>query len=391
MKVLLVSDYGRLAGGVEQLAVRLRASLQARGHDCRFFASSAQFGPSPNLADQQCFGTVGPFRTLLQTFNPFAYLALRRLLVEWDPDVVHLKMFLTQISPWILFLLRERPTLIQIEWLRAICPKGTKLYPDGRACTENWGKACYQRGCLKLSNCSLLTLQRNVFMGLKDAADMAVAPSRFLAQAVSSVFGPVHVVPNGVQPSETTPMSPRPKLAFVGRLVKEKGLQNLVSAYQSILPDYPSLELTLIGDGPLRDWLNEELQFTPARLLGHLGREEIEEALKGNWIQVVPSLVAEGFGLSAAEAMMRGTAVVCARSGALQEIVDDGVNGLLYSSQSTSELERCLRLLLADRELCRELGTRAREKALSEYDEESVTTRFLELYAQLQQKPKVFE
>jgi len=61
-------------GGAEIRMLGLRNGLRELGHDARLFASSAE--PTPgNAADYKCFGTISSFRTLLQTANPFAYVA----------------------------------------------------------------------------------------------------------------------------------------------------------------------------------------------------------------------------------------------------------------------------------------------------------------------------
>ena len=62
--------------------------------------------------------------------------------------------------------------------------------------------------------------------------------------------------------------------------------------------------------------------------LGWLSPEQLDEPLSRAWAAVVPSLWAEPHGLVAAEAIVRGTPVLCSASGGLGEIVEDGVTGL---------------------------------------------------------------
>ena len=107
MKVLLVNDYSASVGGAEILMHDLRTALRERGHDARSFCSNAHPGTQQTEADYECLGTTSSFRNYFQTANPSAYLQLRRVLAEFRPDVVHVKMFLTQLSPLILPLLRD--------------------------------------------------------------------------------------------------------------------------------------------------------------------------------------------------------------------------------------------------------------------------------------------
>jgi len=110
MKILLINDYGTPTGGAELQMLTLRKGLRLRGHDARFFTSSARPIPVSSQADYECFGTTSRFRTLLQTTNPWAFWQLRRVLAEFQPDVIHVGIFLTQLSPLILPLLKDGET-----------------------------------------------------------------------------------------------------------------------------------------------------------------------------------------------------------------------------------------------------------------------------------------
>jgi hypothetical protein len=102
VKILLVNDYAVRQGGAEVLLLRLRDALRERGHDVRLFASNAKEDGNCTPADYTCRGTTSRFRTLLQVANPWAAIGLRNVLRSFQPDVVHVKIFLTQLSPLIL-------------------------------------------------------------------------------------------------------------------------------------------------------------------------------------------------------------------------------------------------------------------------------------------------
>jgi hypothetical protein len=102
LKILMVNDYGTPSGGEEILTLALRDALRRRGHDVRLLTSRARPLPLPVEADYLCFGTTSRMRGVVQSLNPSAARALRRLLVELDTDVVHVKSFLTQLAPQVL-------------------------------------------------------------------------------------------------------------------------------------------------------------------------------------------------------------------------------------------------------------------------------------------------
>ena len=84
---------------------------------------------------------------LVEAANVSAFLALRRALAEFLPDVVHVRMFLTQLSPLILPLLRGVPSLYHAAIYESVCPMGTKLLPDRSACGVRAGRVCLREGC----------------------------------------------------------------------------------------------------------------------------------------------------------------------------------------------------------------------------------------------------
>src|SRR4051812_719121 len=112
MKILYLQDHDEILGEAEMMMFRLRDGMRRLGHDARLFASSAGiFHESSGNAEYQCFGTKSRFRGLNQAANPRAALSLRRVLAEFRPDVVHVGMFLTQLSPLILPVLRKVPSI----------------------------------------------------------------------------------------------------------------------------------------------------------------------------------------------------------------------------------------------------------------------------------------
>jgi len=150
MKVLVVHDYGTLSGGAEHVSVLLRDGLRRRGHDARMFASTARPLRIENVADYACYGTTSRGRKVLQAANPWAARRLRMVLREFGPDIVHLRMFLTQLSPLILRPLAGFRTLLHVSSYEMICPLLVKTLPDGSSCRRVVGMACYGEGCVSL-------------------------------------------------------------------------------------------------------------------------------------------------------------------------------------------------------------------------------------------------
>lgn len=389
MRILLVNDAGTPGGGAELLTIALRAELRRRGHDARLFASTAAYGPAPSLADYSCFGTVSSLRTVNRVVNVSAYWRLRRTLAEFRPDVVHVRMFMTQLSPLILPLLREVPTVYHATWYETICPTGLKLLPNGSACAEPAGGACRRNGCLSRRAWPLLMLQLALFRRWRDAFDRIVANSEAVARMLTA-YGimPVDVIWNGVplRPARP-PLASPPTVAFAGRLSREKGVDVLLRAFARVRETVPDARLTIAGDGNQRAELHRliaELALAPhVAMLGHLSQAEVDRQMASAWVQAVPSRPPETFGLTAAEAMMRGTAVVASDVGGLPELVEHTRTGLLVPSGDAESLAVALRRILQDRALAEEMGRAGRQRALAHLSESVFVDKFVDVYASL--------
>jgi len=386
VRVLLINDYASPTGGAELMTLALRQRLRERGHDARFFASSARPDGATGLADYHCRGTTSRWRTLLQTANPWAFRSLRHVLATFRPDLVHVKMFLTQLSPSILPLLKQLPAVLQVVWYRPVCPIGTKMLPNGRPCLNSWGTACYRNACLPLRDWGPLMLQMKWFHYHRSVFDAIVVQSQSLKRELEAdEIRPVKIVPQGVPDHPMRPpLAGPPVVGFAGRLVHEKGVEVLLRAFAIVLEHCPEARLLLIGDGPERarlESLAEDLRIVGrVTWTGHLPRDESQERLAAAWVQVVPSLWAEPFGLVAPEAMMRGTAVIASQSGGLGEIVRHGETGIHVLPGDVGGLAEAMIRLLRDRALAEHFGKAGRVVALAHYRESTAVDTIEHLY-----------
>jgi len=389
MRILLVNDYATPKGGAEIQMLGIREGLRERGHDVRLFASAAGGVREGTAADYVCFGTNSRFRTILQSANPWAYFTLRHALQEFRPEVVHVRIFLTQLSPLILPLLGSVPTLYHACWYRSVCPIGTKLLPDNTPCTVPAGAACYRNGCLPLRDWVPLMAQRALFRRWRHVFDRVIALSDAVRdQLIADDIEPVELMGNGVPVmAPRPPLSLPPMVAFAGRLSREKGADVLVRAFRHVVSEIPIARLVMAGDGPERASLVQLVATLGLRshvtLLGYLTRDELERSVAKAWVQAIPSRWSEPFGNVAAEAMMRGTAVVATASGGLSSLVQDGQTGSLVPTNDVDSLARALVRFLRDRDLAEQTGRRAREFALRHLGVEAYFDRLLELYQAL--------
>lgn len=393
MKILLLNDLGTATGGAELQMLALRKDLRERGHDVRLLSSRAKpVANSQLLSDYSCFGTNTLLQVLSQTANPSAHLRLRHILHNFRPDVVHVRMFLWQLSPLILPLLKDVPCLYQTAVYKTICPLGTKVLPDGNPCQDAAGRACLRQGCLTPQSWVVQMVQRQLWQRWRHAFDLVVALSHAMkAKLEAEGIEPIKVVHNGVPERPLRPiLAAPPTVAFAGRLVPEKGVSVLLRAFARTKVQVPRARLLLAGQGVeeanLRALAEELGVAASVSWLGHLPRTELEQHFDSAWVQVVPSLWAEPFGNVSTEAMMRGTAVIASAVGAQPEIVSDGTTGFLVPPNDVDALTTALLRLLLNPALSEQMGRAGRKHALTHFSEDRRTESFLEIYQQLRAK-----
>jgi glycosyltransferase involved in cell wall biosynthesis len=390
VKILIVNDYGVLAGGAERISLILREELRKRGHDARLFSSSARPIRASNPADYICFGSAGPSRRLLQVLNPSAFIQLRRVLNDYQPDLVHVRMFHLQLSPFILPLLKGRRCLYHAGTYQMICPISTKLLPDGSTCRFVMGRACYRCGCVSIAGLARIEVQLSALRRWFSFFGRIVANSGWVAERLRADGVRVdEVIRNGtVRRKARPPLTGPPLVAYAGRLVPEKGVEFLLRAMKQVVVSLPESRLRIAGDGPQRSQLQRLVSNlgldAHVSMVGHLASQQLEESLADVWVNAAPSLYEEPFPNTSIEAMMRGTAVVATSTGGSTEIVRDGSTGYLVAPGETGALAERLLRLLSDRKLAERMGARARKIALGEFTVEQMVDKFLDLYERLE-------
>ncbi|WP_047865562.1 glycosyltransferase family 4 protein [Rubrobacter aplysinae] len=165
-------------------------------------------------------------------------------------------------------------------------------------------------------------------------------------------------------------------LAFVGRVAPEKN----IGQARAILERVPDTRMAIIGDGPARRATEREFAGTPTVFTGLLQGEDLAGALASVDVFVLPSTT-ETLGMVTIEALASGVPVLAARSGASEEILDEGHDGLIFEPGSEESLVGQARRLLGDAGLREKLSRNARATA-EKRDWTVATRRLRDLYGE---------
>ena len=181
-----------------------------------------------------------------------------------------------------------------------------------------------------------------------------------------------------------------PLLVFVGRLVEEKGVDDLIRAVAIVADALPDVTAIILGEGPDRprmEVLSAELGVGDRIVfLGWMQPDAVPDYLSAADVFVGPSKRAksggvEGQGLTFIEAMLAGTPVIATRSGGIVDAVQDGRTGLLVSENEPEEIAAAIRRLVRNPELAQRLAARGREMVMSEFSRETTAHAFSALFA----------
>lgn len=147
-------------------------------------------------------------------------------------------------------------------------------------------------------------------------------------------------------------------VAFLGRLVMEKGLAVFADAMEVLSAGGASVRTLVIGDGPARGWLEKRLP--DAVFAGFLTGAELSRALASADVLLNPSAT-ETFGNVTLEAMAAGLAVVCADAPNNRALVRDGETGLLRPAADAAAFAEAIAGLDTDRARRARIGRAASE------------------------------
>jgi glycosyltransferase involved in cell wall biosynthesis len=217
---------------------------------------------------------------------------------------------------------------------------------------------------------------------------------KLLVKKCPDAAGKIHRVYNGInlRKFNVAPgRSPnvRPRILSVGRLIEFKGFRDLIAACAELKKRGIEFECEIIGDGPLRDTLQNTIAAASlegiVRLLGALPQEDVALRLADCDVFALASIVnSEGASdilpTVILEAMAVGRPVVSTRLAAIPEMVRDGESGLLVAPRDVDGLARALESLLRDPQVRARFSTAGRRDVEERFDVDKTAAQLLQLF-----------
>jgi glycosyltransferase involved in cell wall biosynthesis len=172
---------------------------------------------------------------------------------------------------------------------------------------------------------------------------------------------------------------------YLARLDTGKGLPEAIEAFAGLQQRYPSVSLTVAGDGPERAAAELDVSrrgLREVRFLGHVSGTAKARAFQQADIYLFTSL-AEGMPNSVLEAMAFGLPIVTRPVGGIRDFFEDGRMGYATDSSDPGDYTELLGRLVSNPELCATMGQYNRAFARQRFAASVVAARLLTIYAQV--------
>lgn len=387
MRVLQVSDFfPPVRGGLESHVDDLSGELARRGHDVHVATMTPNASPaSPDVSVHQVTSLASRVVRHVDTQRPFhppfpdpqAVRSLRAVIEGVRPDIVHahswLGISLPRAAVPIVFTAHDYALICQLHTLRAT--NGADCAgPRPLACIScarrdrGTGKAGVLASALPIGR---RRLGADVVLTLSDQVRRTIAP--YISMPVQTVGGFLPASSDDVAVSLPS-LPSRPFVMYAGDPGQHKGLDLLLDLWAGPLAE--AAPLFVASTKPLGR------PVPPNVYVAQLDRASVRAAWGRAAIAVMPSLWQEPFGMVAVEALTEGTPVVTFASGALAEIVRDGVDGVVVPRGDVDGLADAIGNLLNDDARRRQMGAAARRDA-GRFSPDVVVGRIERIYAEL--------
>ncbi|MCT7546506.1 glycosyltransferase family 4 protein [Aliarcobacter cryaerophilus] len=161
-------------------------------------------------------------------------------------------------------------------------------------------------------------------------------------------------------------------ITFVGRIVKDKGINELIEAFINLSKKYNNLKLLLVGDyeehlNPIKKE-NKILIDSLDSIITVGFQNDIRDFLSITDLFVLPSY-REGLPNSLIEAGSFGIPLLATNINGCNEIIDDGITGILVEKKSAKKLEEAIDKLLEDKELYNSIKLKVRDRIIEKYEQ----------------------
>ncbi|MGA8027670.1 MAG: glycosyltransferase [Bryobacteraceae bacterium] len=382
MNILQVHNFYRQPGGEDQVYAAEYELLTRYGH-----AVSQYSVHNDSLVGISRLGNAG--RAI---WNSQSYRQIAALVEEKSVDIIHAHNTFPIVSPSLYYAAAAHgvPVVQTVQNFRLLCPAAT-LFRDGAVCEKCVGAAipyhavlhrCYKHSAsASAAVASMLLVHRIAGTWSTKVATYIAATNFAKAKFIEGGLpaSKIAVKPNFLANDPGLGEGNGGYTLFAGRLTEEKGLVTLLDAWERLSSQIP---LKIAGDGPLAPIVKQRAdRLANVEWLGYCDRERILRLLKDAALLIFPSLWYEGLPMIIVEALACGTPVAASALGAMNELIEDGINGIRFIPGDVNDLVTQVRSIWAQSDILRAMRRSTRRSYDRNYTPEWNYELLMQIYA----------
>ncbi len=385
MKVLMVNKFLYPNGGSETYMFKLGEYLQTKGHRVEYFGMEHEgrtVGNSVNAytTDMDFHGgskLSNIFLPLKTIYSFEARKQIRKVLDNFQPDVVHINNFNYQLTPSIIVEIvkwrKKNNKKCKIIYTahdgQLVCPNHLFKNPNTNEICEKCidGKCvnCFKGKCVHGSSIKSLigTMEayywkwRKIYKNI----DTIICCSEFMKTKLDHdpiLAEKTIALHNFVDEVEWKETDKKDYVVYFGRYSEEKGIGTLIEACKEL----PDIKFIFAGVGPMENQLND---VDNIQNVGFQMGMDLERIIREARFSINPSECYENCPFSVLESQMFGTPVLGADIGGIPELVQVGVTGDLFESSNKDELKKKIQYLYNNKSITDEYSKNCKKSSFN--------------------------
>lgn len=358
LKLLIWGNTFPRMGGVERFVDNLAHGMTHRGHDVVVLSDGKAV---ETLTDRPFRVETVPLGDPVQSSDMGRILSsardVRRVISEFSPDVIHYNSSALEMPIFVMSAMRTGFPIV------------STLHFD-------------------LNN-PVVIQDNSTFAKIMHASARVTSISRYVHSLVHRVESlrdrQVDLIENAMPMAASyRPPHGTKTLLCIGRLVHEKGFDQMVAALPKVIEAHPEARLLIAGLGPEQEALQAQIAAAGlgehVSLIGWVQPEDVHAKMQDADVVVFPSRWEEPFGLVAIEAAIAGRPCVAFKVGGITDNIEPGVTGELVPPGDVAGLSDKINALLSDPARAKSQGLKAHEKHGNGDDFEKMLDRYQMLY-----------
>ena len=426
MKILIVNKFLYPNGGSETYIFKLGKELLNQGHEVQYFGMEHEGRIVGNHANSYTSNMDFHTGKLAKLAYPFkiiyskeAYKKITTVLDDFKPDVVHLNNFNFQLTPSVIYAIRDwekrRNTKCKIVYTahdgQLVCPNHLmqQYISQERCdlCIKGSPMNCAKHKCIHGSTVKSLlgSLEAMIYRTKKTYSmiDLVICPSAFLKNrldALPELRDKTVVMHNFVDANNNDALKNNSEnvhdtinnhnivdahdaintekyILYLGRFSEEKGVKTLLKVCRELEKEAPDIAFKFAGNGPLEDEVNS---LSNIENLGFLSGETLVNAISNAMFTIFPSECNENCPFTVIESQIYGTPIIAANVGGVPEVMKDLETGELFEPGDAKTLKAKILELYSDNDKLNRYRENCKKQKFADLEE--YTEKFLELVKQ---------